>query len=374
MESSSAAATSLALVELALAGLPAAVRDGLPGVDRILLYSVPLVLRFRRVNERDGLLLHGDHGWAEAAPFWDYDPAESSTWLSAALAGATTPDPPILRSSVPVNVTIPVSAPEAAAARVRASGGCATAKIKVADPGVSLEDDSARVEAVAAALVETVGAERAHVRVDANAAWSPHQAIPAIRELDRAAALVDGLEYVEQPCVTVEELAEVRRAVDVPIAADESIRRAEDPIAVARAGAADVAIVKVAPLGGIERALRIGEQTGLRVVISSALESSVGLARGVLAAAALPGEPPACGLATAQLLASDVTRTPLLPVAGRIEVREVVPDESLLGAVALPEGLEARWRERLMEMCAVLLDRDHAQRRGDDDNRTGDLR
>lgn len=343
--------------EIPAAQLPPTARrvlDG-AGVDRVLVYSTPLVTRFRRVTRRDGLLLHGAAGWAEAAPFWDYAPGESSAWLASALEGASRPAPPAVRDEVPVNVTIPVSDPDSAAARVRAGGGCATAKVKVADPGVPPEADAERVAAVAEALVDTVGAERARVRVDANAAWEPDEAVAAIRALDRAAAPAGGLEYVEQPCATIGDLADVRRRVDVPVAADESVRRSGDPLAVARAGAADIAVVKVAPLGGISRALEVAASTGLRVVVSSALETSVGLAQGQRAAAALPELPFACGLATAQLLAHDVTGDPLLPVGGALRVREVAPDESLIGAAPLPEGRGTRWLARLESMCRVLL-------------------
>lgn len=341
-----------ALHRIDLTSLPTGVRRALVGIDDLLVHHVDLVTRFRRVTTRDGLLLHGAAGWAEASPFWDYDPAESSRWLEAALLDATTEAPAPRRPTVPVNVTIPVSAPEDAARRVRASGGCATAKVKVADPGVPLARDLARVEAVADALRDTVG-PRARLRVDANAAWDPDAAVAAIRELDRAAASAGGLEYVEQPCPDVDGLAEVRRRVEVPIAADESIRRAEDPLAVARAGAADVAVVKVAPLGGTARALAVAADTGLEVVLSSALETSVGLSTGVRAAAALADLHHACGLATAQLLAQDVTDA-LVPVDGELPVDRRTPDLDLLDVRALPEGLEARWRARLSAMVAHL--------------------
>ncbi|MDN6429037.1 MAG: o-succinylbenzoate synthase [Propionibacterium sp.] len=340
-----------ALVEVDPTSLSTPAREALEGVDRILVHHLPMVTRFRRVTARDGILLHGPAGWGEAAPFWDYDAVESSAWLAAAIQEAPRPAPLPVRAEVPVNVTIPVCSSEDAARRVRHSGGCTTAKVKVADPGTALAEDVERVAAVREALQETVGAA-ARIRVDANAAWTLPQAVEAIRALDDAAG---GLEYVEQPCASVEELARVRRRVDVPIAADESIRRAEDPLAVARAGAADIAVVKVAPLGGVTRALQIAHDTGLEVVISSALESSVGLAAGVRAAAALPELRHACGLATAQLLAADVTEQPLLPLGGALAVREVAPEESLVGAHPLPDGLEERWRDRLEAMCQALL-------------------
>ena len=332
--------------------LPAHVRRVLDGIDELLVHSLRMNVRFRRVTSRDGLLLHGASGWAEAAPFWDYDPAESSTWLAGAVDTATRPPRPVLRGSVPVNATIPVVAPEEARARILASGGCATAKVKVADPGARLEDDTARVRAVARALADTVG-EAGRIRVDANAAWSVEEAIRAIEALDEAAAPIGGLEYAEQPCAGVEELAAVRAAVRAPIAADESIRRAEDPLAVARKGAADVAVIKIAPLGGIERALSIGEESGLALVVSSALESSIGLEVGVRAAASIPGEVLACGLATGSFLAGDVVAEPLRVVGGALAVRELSPDPALL-ARPVDEALLGRWLERLDAMAAHL--------------------
>lgn len=342
-----------ALTRIPLEGLPARVRRVLDGVDDLLLHSLPMNVRFRRVTSRDGLLLHGPSGWAEAAPFWDYDPAESSTWLVGAIDAATSPRPDVLRDSVPVNATIPVVPANDAYERVLASGGCATAKVKVADPGARLEEDVERVAAVAAALKETVG-ERGRIRVDANAAWDVEGAVRAIEALDEAASPVGGLEYAEQPCPSVPELAAVRRGVRAPIAADESIRRASDPLAVARAEAADVAIIKIAPLGGIRRALRIGEETGLRLVVSSALESSIGLALGVRAAASLPGEPLACGLATGRLLAADVVAEPYAPVNGALPVRDLDPDLSLLEGPGVAPDLLGAWLARLDAMCAHL--------------------
>lgn len=347
------------LVELDVRGaMPDAHADALAGIDRVLLYSVPLTTRFRRVTSRDGLLLHGPGGWGECAPFWDYDAGESAQWLRSALEWARDGGPEPIRATVPVNVTIPVESPEGGAARVRASGGCATAKVKVADPGMPIEDDAARVRAVAEALVGTVG-DRARVRVDVNGSWSVDQALAAIVTLQEAAAPVGGLEYVEQPCGTVAELAEVRRRADgVPIAADESIRRADDPQRVASEHAADVAVVKVAPLGGVRRALQVGRDTGLDLVVSSALDTSIGLMQGVRAAACLPDLPHACGLATAQLLSADVVAPgeSLLPVNGEIAVRDVAPDEALIGRTAPPDGLVDRWLARLAAMARVLCE------------------
>lgn len=367
------AGSGLQLSEVAISSLPAAVQRTLEGIDRLLVYSTPLRMRFRGVTVRDGLLLHGPHGWAEAAPFWDYGPHEASVWLRSALRSALRPAPPALRERIPVNVTIPVCSPSVARERVLNSDGCLTAKVKVADPGGSLAEDCARVEATAQALAELArplqdvssmagpaalramaNLPRPHLRVDVNGAWDVEQARHALLELDRAAEAVGGLEYVEQPCATVDELAQLRRTCDIPIAADESIRRAEDPLAVVRAEAADIAVVKVAPLGGVERALAIAAETGLDVVVSSAVDSSVGLAQGVALAAALPELPYACGLATSQLLSADVSASPLLPVNGMLECRSVAPDDELIDRVPVEEECLTRWLARLEAMCDVM--------------------
>ncbi|HVK20306.1 MAG TPA: o-succinylbenzoate synthase [Actinokineospora sp.] len=302
-------------------------------VADVRVYSIPMRTRFRGITVREGVLLRGDAGWGEFCPFWDYDDAESAPWLASAREAADVGWPAPVRDRIPVNCTVPVVSPERAFEIVKASG-CGTAKVKVAES--PLAEDCDRVAAVRDALGP--GA----IRVDANGAWDVDTAVHAIRELDRAAG---GLEYVEQPCRTIEELAAVRKRVDVPIAADESIRRAEDPLRVALAGAADIAVLKVAPLGGVRRALAVAEACGLPVVVSSALETSVGLAAGVALAAALPELHHACGLATLSLLTDDVTTSPLTPVDGWLSVPQAAPFPDAVPA-ADPET-ERRWLDRL---------------------------
>ena len=343
------AAQQPTLMRIPMRTLSRQTRYALEGVDDILVYKVAMTTRFRGVTRREGLLLHGHAGWGEAAPFWNYDDLESSRWLAAALESARRFPPGPRRKFVPVNVTIPVISPEEAYERVKASGGCATAKIKVAEPGVSVGRDCARIAAVADALRETVGGQ-AMIRLDANGAWEVDQAREAIPAMAAAAVPV---EYVEQPCLTVDELAQVRRSVDVPIAADESIRRAEDPLEVARKEAADVVIIKVAPLGGVRAALKVARKSGLGVVVSSALETSVGLSVGVAAAAAVPGVPRAAGLATASLLVGDVTQ-PLIPERGRLPVGRLEPDQELIDRTPVDGDLVSRWGMRLEGMAEHL--------------------
>jgi len=308
------------------------------------VYAIPLRTRFRRITVREGVLVPGDAGWGEFSPFWDYDAAESAAWWRAAREAADEGWPPALRTRIPVNVTVPAVDAATAHRIVRASGGCRTAKVKVGEPGQSLDDEIARLEAVRDAL----GPDGA-IRVDANAAWDVDTAVTRLVALDRAAG---GLEYAEQPVPGVDDLAALRRRTPVPIAADESIRRAEDPLAVARAGAADVVVLKVQPLGGVRACLELAERIGLPVVVSSALESSVGLAAGIALAAALPELPYACGLATAQLFTADLVTDPFLPVDGALEVRRPEPDAALLAAAAGSEDLAARWRARIAAVGA----------------------
>lgn len=309
--------------------------------------AIPLRTRFRGITVRETMLLPGPAGWGEFAAFADYGPAECVPWLRAAREAATDGWPPPRRDTVPVNAIVPAVGPEQAAAAVRGSGGCRTAKVKVAEPGQSEADDAERVAAVRDAL-----GPGGRVRIDVNGAWDLDTALRRIPVLDAAAG---GLEYVEQPCATVDELAALRRRVDVPIAADESIRRAADPLAVRDREAADVVVLKVAPLGGVRAALALAERCALPVVVSSAVETSVGLAAGVALAAALPELPYACGLATGHLLVEDVVDEPLLPVDGELPVRPTppVPAPERLSRLAADAATAARWQRRLAAVDAL---------------------
>lgn len=302
------------------------------------VFAIGLRTRFRGITVREGVLLRGDAGWGEWSPFLEYDDATARPWLAAAREAADVGWPSPLRDRVPVNVTVPATDPARAHAIVTA-GGCRTAKVKVAERGQVLADDLARVEAVRDAL-----GPDGMVRVDANGAWDVDEAVHAIAALDRASG---GLEYVEQPVASVEDLAVVRRRVSVPVAADESIRRAEDPYRVRDLEAADIAVLKVQPLGGVRACLRIAEDIGLPVVVSSAIESSIGIAAGVALAAALPELHHASGLATVQMLTGDVVAQPLLPVDGMLAVARPDVDEAALAGVAAADDRVAHWRARL---------------------------
>jgi O-succinylbenzoate synthase len=307
--------------------------------DDCLVFDLPMRLRFRGQERRTGVLLRGRAGWGEFSPFPDYDDKTCARWLAAAREAGDDGWPTPVRNAVPVNVTVPAIGPDTAH-QVVATSGCSTAKVKVAEPGQTLADDIARVEAVRDAL-----GPAGRVRVDANAAWSVDEAADALKKLDAF-----DLEYAEQPVRTLDEMAELRRRTDVRIAADESVRTAEDPLRIAGLEAADIVVLKVQPLGGVRRCLEVAEACNLPVVVSSAVESSVGLAAGVALAAALPELPFACGLGTAQLLASDVTSDPLLPVNGMLPVRVVTPQPDL---VAADDETTQWWLDRLGRVGAL---------------------
>src|ERR1700722_13798706 len=230
-------------------------------LDGLRAFAIPMPVRFRGITVREGALIEGPAGWGEFSPFAEYGPRECARWLASALESATEGWPAPVRDRIPVNVTVPAVGPEQAM-RIVAASGCRTAKVKVAEAA-----DIERVEAVREALGPS-----GRIRVDANGGWDTAQ---AARMLRRLAAF--GLEYAEQPCATLDELAELRRHVDIPVAADESIRRADDPLLVRAKGAADIVVLKVQPLGGVRAALRVAEACGLPVVVSSAVDTSVGL-------------------------------------------------------------------------------------------------
>lgn len=305
--------------------------------------SLPMRHRFRRVESRDAILIRGPEGWGEFSPFPEYPPEVTARWLASALEGACAIWPSPRRSQVPVNVTVP--AVDSQTARdIVLSSGCRTAKVKVAEGGQRLDDDLARVKAVREAL-----GPGGKVRIDVNAAWTLDE---ATKSLPRFAQFE--LEYVEQPVKTIEEMVELRRRIPIPIAADELIRTAADPLEVAERGAADIIVVKVQPLGGVTRALEVAERAGLPTVVSSALETSVGLAAGLAAAAALPELNYACGLGTGSLFYDDVVANPLLPVEGFLQLRRPEPDPELLEKHAATADVAALMLQRLRSAAELL--------------------
>ena len=318
-------------------------------LDGMRVVSIPMRVRFRGVTVREAVLVRGPQGWGEFAPFLQYDDIESSRWLAAAVEAAYGGWPVPVRDTISINATIPAVAADQVNDVLNRYDGCTTAKVKVAERGQTLEDDVSRV-----AAVRDVMGPQARVRVDANGGWTISEATEALRRL-----AAYGLEYAEQPCASVEELARLRitlarNGIDVLVAADESIRRASDPMRVVREGAADVIVVKVAPLGGVRSALAIAQECGLPTVVSSALDTSVGIRAGLALAAALPELPFACGLGTVELMAGDVSNDSLVPLAGSIVVRDLPVDPDLLERWQPTADREQWWRER-MTRCHRLL-------------------
>lgn len=318
-------------------------------LDTLSVVQIPMRVRFRGVTVREAALIAGPKGWGEFAPFPEYDDLESSRWLAAAFEAGWVGWPDPVRCAVPVNATVPAVPVGEVASILARYEGCTTVKVKVAELGQRLGDDLDRV-----AEVRDVMGPGARIRVDANGGWTVDEAVDALRRL-----AAYGLEYAEQPCATVEDLARLRVAlahngIDVLVAADESIRKAQDPMRVVREEAADVIVVKVAPLGGVRSALAIAQQCGLPTVVSSALDTSVGIRAGLALAAALPELPFACGLSTVELLAGDVTDDSLVPAAGSIALRDLTMDRVLLERWHAPADREQWWRERLMR-CYRLL-------------------
>lgn len=322
--------------------------------DAAVPFAVPLRTAFRGTRRRIGLLIPGPAGWGEFAPFDDYPARLAGRWLRSALEASRAGWPQPVRDSVAVNAIVPAIAADDPLLRELAEprgsgpqrGGSAIATVKVKVTG-HIEADQARVAAVRAAAGPS-----ARIRLDVNAAWSLSD---ALRQLPALAQAADGLEYVEQPLASLSEIAVLRRETGVAVAVDESLRRAQDPfdaeLVAAVRECADVAVLKVAPLGGVAAVLRLAGELAMPVVVSGAMETSIGLAAGIAAACALPDEPLACGLATGALLAADVIAAPIVPTAGRLAAMKPVPDADALSAAAagVSAAQERRLRRRLAE-------------------------
>lgn len=313
--------------------------------DEIVVFEIDLRVPFRGIDHRQGVLLRRGDRWSEWSPYPEYPDAEAAVWLGPALIED---DPPLRRLRVPINVLVPVVSPMRAADMVTSSG-CRTAKVKVGDPRCSIDDDLARIAAVRKAL----GPE-GHIRVDANGAWTVEQAMRSLAAMARFK-----LQYAEQPCATVEELAELRSRMTeaetvVKIAADESIRRGSDPLRVAELGAVDVVVLKNQPLGGWRNVVQMAEELDLPVAMSSALETSIGVWQGAQAAAALPELELACGFNTVRLLTDDVLAEPLAVRDGYLEInRRPVPDPKALRRIRASRERYQWWRERLVRCLAI---------------------
>ena len=308
-------------------------------IDQLLasmqVVALPLKSKFRGIMVREVTLFQGPAGWGEFAPFLEYDDAESSTWLLSAIDAATNPTPMAYRGFIKVNATLPaLNSAQELEELLQSFSGCDTVKIKV---GENLGEDIVRVARVRALL------PKAKLRLDVNGAWSVDQALINLYEIYEE---VGPLEYVEQPCATLAELRLLKEKliIEFKITGDEVIRKAADPFAINLQGAVDILMLKAAPLGGITRAREIGAHHKLPMVVSSALDSAVGISYGLQLAASLPSLDYACGLATGQLLSADIAALPL--ENGELAVHSVSPDADLLAKYAVPVERLTWWKER----------------------------
>lgn len=318
-------------------------------LENLFTVEIPMTVTFRGVNSRQSALICGPYGWGEFAPFLEYGPQESAAWLACALEAAWLPTPEPVRTRIPLNATLPaVPAERVPEVLAKYAGDIQELKIKVAEKGQSLADDIARVAAAREAL------PNARLKVDANMGYTFAGALDALRKLCEY-----GIIYAEQPVASIEDMAALRFAIakeglPARIAADESIRKAEDPLKVARANAADLMVIKAAPLGGVRRALALVEQAQLPAVVSSALESSVGIGVGASLAASLPTLKYGCGLGTVSLMAEDVTDEPLIARDGFMDLRAITPSPQRLERLATDKQTRQWWVERVTACYRVL--------------------
>ncbi len=309
-------------------------------LDTMRVVALPTKTNFRGINLREVALFKGEYGWGEFSPFLEYGYEESAPWLMCAIEAATKPRPKLYRNSVRVNGTIPALNNPADIERIVDSfPGVQTFKVKVGD---NLPEDIARL-----AKVKSLR-PKAKLRIDVNGNWSVQDAVTNLRAIYEN---IGSLEYVEQPCATVEELRELKEKlkVDIKIAGDEVLRKATDPFAVDLSGAIDILMLKVQPLGGITRAHKLAEHHKLPVVISSALESAVGINYGLQLAASFSEMNFDCGLGTGSLLSVNVSDLPI--VNGEIQITEVEPD--FAGLEVAPERYEW-WKNRVMKTAELL--------------------
>jgi len=309
-------------------------------LDTLRVIALPMKTKFRGISVREVALIKGEYGWGEFSPFLEYDDAESAPWLASALEAATTPKPQLYRTSVAVNGTIPATNDKKVIDDLITSySGVKTYKVKVGD---NLSEDIVRL-----ARIRSLG-RKVNIRIDVNGLWSVEQALTNLYAFYEN---VGPFEYVEQPCATLDELRELKSKIRIPlkIAVDEVIRKSPDPFALDLQGAADIVMLKVQPLGGIKRAHAIAEHYKLPIVVSSALESAVGINYGLTLAASFEEMNFDCGLGTGSLLAADVAHLPI--VDGKIEISEFEPQ--LDGLDVAPDRFEW-WKNRIMRTAELL--------------------
>ena len=303
-------------------------------LETLRVVALPMKTKFRGVTVREVALIQGEYGWGEFSPFLEYDDAESAPWLACAIEAATQSKPQIFRTEVAVNGTIPALNDKEELERVVNSfPGVSTFKVKA---GTNAQEDVARIN--------TIRSLRPHakIRIDANGLLSVEQAVSLLQ-------LVGDIEYIEQPCATIQELRELKKRIDVKIVGDEVLRKAKDPFAIDLTGAVDYLMLKVQPLGGIKRAHQLAQHHKLPVVVSSALESAVGINYGLILAASFEDMNFDCGLGTGSLLAKNVAQLPI--VDGKIQISDVVPN---LDGLDVSADRFEWWKNRIMRTAELL--------------------
>ena len=303
-------------------------------LETLRVVALPMKTKFRGVTVREVALIQGEYGWGEFSPFLEYDDAESAPWLACAIEAATQPKPQIFRTEVAVNGTIPALNDKEELERVVNSfPDVSTFKVKA---GTNAQEDVARIN--------TIRSLRPHakIRIDANGLLSVEQAVSLLQ-------LVGDIEYIEQPCATIQELRELKKRIDVKIVGDEVLRKAKDPFAIDLTGAVDYLMLKVQPLGGIKRAHQLAQHHKLPVVVSSALESAVGINYGLILAASFEDMNFDCGLGTGSLLAKNVAQLPR--VDGKIQISDVVPN---LDGLDVSADRFEWWKNRIMRTAELL--------------------
>jgi O-succinylbenzoate synthase len=303
-------------------------------LDSLRVIALPMKTNFRGISVREVALFKGPHGWGEFSPFLEYDDAESAPWLASAIEAATTPKPKLYRTSVAINGTIPaLNDPQDLKTIVDSFPGVKSFKVKV---GSNLAEDLARVNVIRQLQ------PHAKIRIDVNGLWNVDQA-------EQFLTSVGEIEYVEQPCATVDELRELKSRTSVKIVGDEILRKAPNPFEIDLSGAIDFLMLKVQPLGGIKRTHALAEHHNLPVIVSSALESAVGINYGLMLAASFEEMNFDCGLGTGSLLAADVAQLPI--VDGKIEISEFEPQ---LDGLDVASDRFEWWKNRIMRTAELL--------------------
>ena len=303
-------------------------------LETLRVVALPTTTNFRGITVREVALIQGEYGWGEFSPFLEYDDTESAPWLACAIEAATQPKPQLFRTHISVNGTIPaLNEVEDLERIVNTFPGVKTFKVKI---GTDVSEDLHRLDVVRTLRPDAI------IRLDVNGLWSVDDAETFLNS-------VMDIEYVEQPCATIEELRELKKRVDVKIVGDEVLRKAKDPFAIDLSGAVDYLMLKVQPLGGIKRAHQLAEHHKMPVIVSSALESAVGINYGLTLAASFEDMNFDCGLGTGSLLAKNVAELPI--VDGKIALSDVVPN---LEGLDVSADRYEWWKNRIMRTSELL--------------------